>query len=407
MSSNGSLRVSDAVKERSTLLEPQKGHLSVYQIPLKNDQVNIKGSWHYSLGEESTKPNRTIVVLGASRSGKTTLINGMINYITGVEWEDSYRFKLVDEGQSKSQAHSQTEVNVYKLNHQEGFNIDHSLTIIDTPGFGDLRALERDQETIEQLGNLFAAELGVGELHAVCFVIQSFVVRLTLTQKFMLDFVLSVFGKDVADSVRVLVTFADNQVPPVLEAISASGVPCPKTEDGQPVHFIFNDSALFVDNKSPVANGTGGDDDDDADQVHMFNVMFWNQERKNMKTFFDALSEAETRSLTLTKEVLREREQLEDSAGRLVKQVEMRAAGSQDSAEVVTLTEKAARCLGRLKEIALKPSPLLSPEYIDVLIEGEKSEAHPGWDGRVQSLMAARQKAELMSKVEKGENLLQ
>ncbi|CAL8366392.1 unnamed protein product [Boreogadus saida] len=81
---------------------------------------------------------------GASGAGKSTLVNGMINYILGVTWDDTFRFKLVDEGTAKSQAHSQTsEVTVYKLNHREGFQIDYSLTIVDTPGFGDTRGIER------------------------------------------------------------------------------------------------------------------------------------------------------------------------------------------------------------------------------------------------------------------------
>uniref|UniRef100_A0A3P8QXM1 SNTX thioredoxin-like domain-containing protein n=1 Tax=Astatotilapia calliptera TaxID=8154 RepID=A0A3P8QXM1_ASTCA len=39
--------------------------------------------------------NHTIMLFGATGSGKSTLIDGMINYIVGVEWEDSFRFKLV------------------------------------------------------------------------------------------------------------------------------------------------------------------------------------------------------------------------------------------------------------------------------------------------------------------------
>ena len=47
--------------------------------------------------------------------------------------------------------------------------------------------------------------------------------------------------------------------------------------------------------------------------------------------------------------------------------------------EVVELMERSAECLNTLKEIALKPNPLSTPEYIDLLIEGEKSEAKPGY----------------------------
>ncbi|XP_049930436.1 titin-like, partial [Epinephelus moara] len=94
-------RLVDAVKEKSKLPKLQTGSLLVYKIPLKEEQINVTGCKRFSLGKEITKPNRTIVVLGATGAGKSTLINGMINYILGVQWEDSYRFMLVDEGQSK------------------------------------------------------------------------------------------------------------------------------------------------------------------------------------------------------------------------------------------------------------------------------------------------------------------
>ncbi|XP_053186856.1 uncharacterized protein LOC128369805 [Scomber japonicus] len=514
------------------------GSLPVYKIPLKDEQINVPGCKRFSFGKESTKPNRTIMVLGATGAGKSTLINGMINYILGVEWEDSFRFKLVHEDQSKSQAHSQTaEATVYKINHQEGFKIEHSLTIVDTPGFGDTRGIERDREITEQIRNLFSAQSGVSEIDAICFVAQASLARLTATQKYVFDSVLSIFGKDVAENIRVLVTFADGQPPPVLEAINKAEVPCPKTKDGLPDHFKFNNSALFADNKSSAANSTDEDDEDGG-----FDQMFWKMGTKSMKKFFVALNKIETKSLTMTKEVLRERQQVEVSVENLQKQVKVGLAKLEEiketteilkeheaeisrnenfkikvtstkpfqedisctgnyitncqqchqtchypcqipndsdksrcwamgsngyctqcpgkcywnvhfnqkyrweykqvieeqtlddlkekylkaskakmtvwdfieklkaqyyhaQAEVVKLMERSTKCLNRLKEIALRPHPLSTPEYIDMLIEGEKSEAKLGWKKRVQALMDMRGKAEIMAKASRGERL--
>ncbi|XP_051234844.1 uncharacterized protein LOC127351395 [Dicentrarchus labrax] len=225
-----------------------------------------------------------------------------------VKWEDPYWFKLVHEGQSKSQAHSQTsEVTVYKINHQEGFKIEYSLTIVDTPGFGDTRGIERDKEITEQLRDLFSAELGVSEIDAVCFVAQATSAQLTPSQKYEIDSVLSIFDKDVAENIRVLVTFADGQRPPVLEAINAAGVPCPKTKDGLPVHFKFNNSALFADNKS-AADSMSEDEEDGG-----FDQMFWNIGTKSLKRFFNALNVTETKSVTMKKKVLKERVRFESS----------------------------------------------------------------------------------------------
>uniref|UniRef100_A0A3Q2Q0V5 Uncharacterized LOC105922848 n=1 Tax=Fundulus heteroclitus TaxID=8078 RepID=A0A3Q2Q0V5_FUNHE len=538
--SQKSERLSDAVKSNRTLVKPQIGTLNLYTIPLKEEKIKIDGCKFFSFGKAGAKEqSRTIMVLGATGAGKSTLINGMINYILGVKWEDSYRFKLVDENLMTSQAHSQTsEVTVYKLNYREGFVVPFSLTIIDTPGFGDTRGIDRDREITQQLHNLFASKDGVSEIDAVCFVAQAALARLTPTQKYVFDSILSIFGKDVAENIRILVTFADGQKPPVLEGIIESGVPCPKDAKGLPVHFKFNNSALFADNKSSAVDNLSGDDDEEN-----FDKMFWNMGTKSMKRFFAALNQIKTKSLVLTKEVLRERKQLEVSVENLQNQVrlglakleeirETRAKIKEHEAEIsrnenfefdvpikrpkqvniagsgnyitncqqcqVTchypcgipndadkrgcaamdgngyceqctgkcywnvhfnqkyrweyedvlekrtmkdlkekyekatgekmtveglmrklkgeydimenevnkLMEKSAKCLNRLKEIALKPNPLSTPEYIDMLIEGEKQEAKPGWKKRVESLMKMKKNAECMAKVEKGEKPL-
>lgn len=39
---------------------------------------------------------KTIMLVGATGTGKSTLVDGMINYILGVNWNDPYRLTLVD-----------------------------------------------------------------------------------------------------------------------------------------------------------------------------------------------------------------------------------------------------------------------------------------------------------------------
>ncbi|KAM7400005.1 hypothetical protein PAMA_004609 [Pampus argenteus] len=279
------------------------GTPSIYKLPLKEEDMDIDGCRTYDFGKQSMRQNRTIMLLGATGSGKSTLINGMINYVVGVEWKDNFRFKLIDEDQSKPQAESRTsEVTVYNINHQDGFKIPFSLTIVDTPGFEDRDDTYAYREIERQLRCLFSDERGVSEIHAVCLVVPAALAQLTPSQKWELDFELSMFGKDVAENIRVLVTYADGQRPPVLEAINESGVTFPKTKDGLPVHFKFNNSALFVDNKSSAVNSTDGDEEDGG-----FDQMCWNMGTLGMKSFFDALDVIEPKSLSLTKERLFER----------------------------------------------------------------------------------------------------
>ncbi|XP_028971378.2 uncharacterized protein LOC106024252 [Esox lucius] len=521
----GYMSLAESIQLESQQLSP--GPPSVYMIPLTEEDVHIDGCKRYRFGEENKVLNRTIMVLGSTGAGKTTLINGMINYILGVKWTDEIRFKMIDEGQSKSQAESQTSlVTAYKIYHQEHFQVPYSVTIVDTPGFGDTRGIERDRMLTGQIHNMFTSQKGVTEIDAVCFVTQASLARLTATQKYVFESVLSIFGKDIADNIRVLVTFADGQQPPVLEAIKNSEIPCPKTKQGLPVHFKFNNSALFADNTMTSSSKTCAakdeDEDDEDDNVQNFDEMFWSMGVSSMKKFFSAVNKLETKSLVLTKEVLKERKQLETAVEGLQPQVNAGLAKLEEISqttriiekheaditankdfeyelditkaekidisgtgtfitncqqcnvtchypcyipddnlkincaamtngqcrvcpgkciwnvhfnmkyrlEYTTVTEKrtyeelkekyqsatearmsdeevikklkddyenlqsmvndlinqSAKCLARLKEIALKPNPLSTLDYIDMLIEGEKTELKPGYMARIRGL---------------------
>ena len=37
-----------------------------------------------------------MMMIGATGSGKSTLIDGMVNHLVGVKWEDDFRFKIID-----------------------------------------------------------------------------------------------------------------------------------------------------------------------------------------------------------------------------------------------------------------------------------------------------------------------
>ncbi|XP_035989430.1 uncharacterized protein LOC105922847 [Fundulus heteroclitus] len=514
---------------------------SVYELQLREDEMDIDGCRRFTFGKESLRSNRTIMLLGATGSGKSTLINGMINYMVGVEWNDSFRFKLINEDSSRSQAHSQTsEVTVYEIYHQDGFKIPYSLTVIDTPGFGDTKGVTRDQEITEQIRRIFTSADGVTEIDAVCFVTQASLARLTATQKYVFDSVLSIFGKDVAENIIMLVTFADGKQPPVLEAINVSGVPCPKNDLGFPVHFKFNNSALFAHDKCQENSSCVEEYAEDEDES--FDEMFWKMGFKSMEKFFTALGNMTSKSLVMTKEVLKERKQLETAIEGLQPQVraglakleeikttkekikeheaiitsnenfeievdvikpvqkqlnekgvyitncqkcsitchypcaiaadnEKKGCASMDNNGMCTvcpgkciwsvhfnqrykweyvqvrekktvqelkskyekaakekltteqlierqeeeiahlqdmmlsLVDQSANCITRLQEIALRPNPLAAPDYIDMMIKGEEAEAKQGYQARIKSLEQIKEKAQLISKVSRRDNL--
>ncbi|KAK2854360.1 hypothetical protein Q5P01_007021 [Channa striata] len=505
---------------KSTSLCLKSDPPSVYRLLLRDDAC-AAGCRSYSLGKESDRQNRTIILVGAAGSGKSTLINTMINYIVNVEWNDNIRFKLTDEAQNPT-----SEVTVYRIHHQEGFTVPYSLTVVDTPGLGSTEGTDQDKEIRRQILRLLTSDIGISDVHAVCVVAPAAVTLNQPSQKYIFDSMLSIFGKDVAKNFRVLVTFVDGKHPPIVGALSALGVPGPQTEHKGPVYFKFNNSALFE----------GRSTADDSEEWESLNKMFWSMGTKSMKRFFVDLTDLNTQSLTLTKEVLREREELEDSVENLQKLIKLgltkqeeikrmteilenceaeiittegfifeftvkkrdisdisltehhttnclqcqytchypccisrnedkyycsaigkdghctecpgkcewtehasqsckweceevrekhtveelkdkyvNAAEAQMSTqavvdkvlteyetvknEILKLMERSASHLHRLEEIGLKLNQISILEYIDKLIEAEKSEAKPGWRGRLHFLMVTRQNAELIDKI--------
>ena len=67
-----------------------------------------------------------------------------------------------------------------------------------------------------------------------------------------------------------------------------------------------------------------------------------------------------------------------------------------------SLVEETRNCLDILNDIALKPNPLTQVDYIELLIDSEKSQAKPGWQDRVKCLMKAKDQAEWMAKLATG-----
>ncbi|XP_039470667.1 uncharacterized protein LOC120441066 [Oreochromis aureus] len=202
------------------------GPPAVYQLRPKKRNIN--------------KINKTILLVG-KQEGKSTLINTLINYTMGVKWEDEVWFQIVEE-EKKSQSQSQTsDVIVYEIFGFEDQTLPYSLTIIDTPGFGDTKGDEHDNIVSERLLDLFRSEDGVHELNSVGLVMKATDNRLSKWQRYIFDSVISLFGKNLKKNIVALITHSDGMPPEnALEALEAAKIECARNEKNEPVHFLFD-----------------------------------------------------------------------------------------------------------------------------------------------------------------------
>ena len=299
---------------RSILIqsEPHEslGQQQVYKLNLElkftNPQLRVR---KYDFGKSHMAPyiikEKVILLVGATGSGKTTLINSMINYVFGVEYEDTFRFKLItdEENGQQNQAHSQTSwITAYTIHHQKGFKVDYTLTIVDTPGFGDTRGIGRDNEITKQVHSFFTApgNQGLDHIDVVGFVAQSSFPRLNHTQKYIFDRILSLFGKNISENIYLMLTFADGKAPQVLTGIQEAQLPFKE-------YFKFNNSVIFEEFSS-------------EDEISR---MFWKMGMQSFKSFFNHFPMILTKSLKDSKEVIKERERIETRIEGLQYQVKL------------------------------------------------------------------------------------
>ncbi|XP_048030518.1 uncharacterized protein LOC125257819 [Megalobrama amblycephala] len=380
--------INDLIK-KSILIEdgnPARYSLQTSSVNLNQSKLYKKMTFRE---RDTNKPNKTILMVGETGTGKTTLINVMINYMLGVQREDKVWFEITDDQSNRTQHHSQTSnITVYEFYLQES---PIHLTIIDTPGYGNTCDIQNDKEIAESLLSLSTSEEGIQEIDAVCLVIKATQNRLSDRQIYIFDAVQSLFGRDIAENIVLLFTHSRGAIPKnVLTAVEKNKIKCAVNDENQPVFFLFDNC------QSEEA------DEDDVQWL----AQSWNLSFRGMASLFKFLDNMKPKPLKMTQDVLLKRKQLEANISNLrshvqlvkLKQNELKQTQEQlkkkckiDSLVVMNL-EKELQELKKekiklvieafdhvetLEMIALNTDSLLTLQHIDFLIEKLKEINEP------------------------------
>uniref|UniRef100_A0A3Q1G531 Septin-type G domain-containing protein n=1 Tax=Acanthochromis polyacanthus TaxID=80966 RepID=A0A3Q1G531_9TELE len=218
-----------------------EGSPAVYQ--LRTEKKIFETLTRITVGERNVnKLNKTILLVGETGAGKSTLVNALFNHMVGVKSEDEVWFEIVEEEKGKRKTESQTpDVIVYKFFGFGDETLPYSLTIIDAPGFGDTRGAEHDVIISQRLLDLFRSADGVHEVNAVGLVMKASDNRLSDRQIYVLGSVMSLFGKNMEENIVALLTHSNGMPDPdAVQAIEDFKIKCARNEKNQPVHFLFD-----------------------------------------------------------------------------------------------------------------------------------------------------------------------
>ena len=169
LTTTGTCRFAKSLVMRSEKIRNEDGK-DLYAVPLEKEHVFLTTSKRFVFGEADQRDghyNRTVLLIGACGSGKTSLINSMINYVFDVDLDDPFRFQLIDPEAN------QNVITVYKINFADGFRVDYSLTIINTPNYVDEDA-EKNKQITDVIRKFFADDVsGIQQVDMVGFVVDS------------------------------------------------------------------------------------------------------------------------------------------------------------------------------------------------------------------------------------------
>ncbi|ROT84716.1 hypothetical protein C7M84_022061 [Penaeus vannamei] len=282
-----------------------------------------------AVGEWAAGEVRAVLLLGETGAGKTRALNAMLNVLFGVRFGDTFRLELPDqlaEGAPRSPVHSQTDyISAYLLYGGAGAPFRCHYLLVDTPGFGDTRGAEHRRSVTQRLRAFLTEEPSFDSLHCIGLVTKANENRVCSGQREVLAEFTALLGSDVAGVTHLLATFAVDDAP-VEEVMRSAGLLYSHA-------FLFDNWPLYAAHGPALSP---------ARRTSL--ELRWDCMAAEYRRFFAAVDSARPVSLTLTRDLLRERRELEATLGALRAQVRLAA----QAASALRVEQRAQRQALRL-----------------------------------------------------------
>ena len=271
---------------------------------LRQDEFVVETELKSDNFASTVQNEKVILLLGETGSGKTTWINAFVNFLLSVEVNDNFRFKIINESNEDNETESQTDqIIIYRLRHHTGMAVGYNVTVIDTPGFGDTRGSSCDEKLEDEIRTLFKKRGGyIDYISTVALVMPGDSSRLTPTHRYILNSILTLFGKDLEENLLLFATHAPGKCENITDMFKAKNIKLKKT-------YHFENYEIL---KTKYYTG--------SDECVCGDV--WDSTMKNFRDLCTDLEKFKSKSVTQTNEVLEKRDRIRFHANRLREDIE-------------------------------------------------------------------------------------
>ena len=226
--------------------------LKVYFVKSKDEDDNNKNNLKISLNNHSLNPNfiletknyphrifrsnedyNTWIIMGKERSGKTTFINCLCNYLNEIKFEDNFRYSIEERKQDTHQ--------IYDI---QDSSLAQKIRAIEFPGFSGCL----DEDKIIN-GNIKKFIKTLSGIQLICFVISGNETRLTDDLKNIFSNIWDIFSFDIKKNFVFILTNCDAKQPPALDTINSLDFSKVLSKVSNNYIFKFNNSYLYETNE--------------------------------------------------------------------------------------------------------------------------------------------------------------
>ena len=211
--------------KRLALNNSSSGSPQVYKVPMfitySDDANKIR---RLTTGHNTEQQNtKCLIVLGQKGAGKSQTINNIVNYFYGVKFEDDFRF-TIDLNSEKPEATSW--ITVFEFVRDKNSPIDFNLTLIDTPGFDEVKSGSSNKERIASIQKLMMSDQALPQqiVDGIILVIPNSKTKIRSELQKSFDRTLSSLEGILDKNVLVIETFATAESSPVTESVLKMGI---------------------------------------------------------------------------------------------------------------------------------------------------------------------------------------